>query len=95
MPGPEHDRELDIRGEVCPYTLVKSLIVLGEMAPGQVLRIIVDYLPALSNVPKSLKTYGHQVIRVTPLNEKDWQIVIRRAREFIEPAAGELPCTAK
>ena len=43
MDNPTPDRELDIRGEVCPYTFVKTRLALEEMQPGQVLRVLVDY----------------------------------------------------
>lgn len=45
------DLELDIRGEVCPYTYVKTRLALEEIEVGQVLRVLVDYEPATQNVP--------------------------------------------
>ena len=36
------DKELNLQGEVCPYTFVKSKLALEIMQPGQVLRVIVD-----------------------------------------------------
>ena len=36
------DEELDLHGEVCPYTFVKSKLALEEMAIGQILRVVVD-----------------------------------------------------
>ena len=37
---------LDIRGEVCPFTLVKTRNRLAEMHAGQVLEVLCDYEPA-------------------------------------------------
>ena len=45
------DQELDLKGEVCPYTFVKTKLALEMMEPGQVLQVIVDHLPAVENVP--------------------------------------------
>ncbi len=70
------DRELDIRGEVCPYTFVWSKLTLEEMEAGQTLRIIVDHLPATTNVPRSLLAEGHRVQKVARLNDTDWEIVV-------------------
>ncbi len=72
------DRELDIRGEVCPYTFVWSKLTLEEMETGQTLRIVVDHLPATTNVPRSLQAEGHRVQKVARLNETDWEIVVQK-----------------
>ena len=75
----EADREIDLRGEVCPYTFVKSKLELEEMGPGEVLRIVVDHPPATENVPRSMRNEGHEVLGVTQINETDWAITIRKA----------------
>ena len=72
------DRETDLRGEVCPYTFVKSLLALEEMEEGQVLRVIVDYLPSVENVPQSLRNEGHEIVEVRRINATDWSIAVRK-----------------
>jgi len=49
------DREISLKIEVCLYAFVKSLLTLEEIEVGQVLRVTVDYLPSVENVPQSLK----------------------------------------
>jgi TusA-related sulfurtransferase len=71
-------RVLDIRGEVCPYTYVKSKLALEELTDGNVLEIVVDYKPAVVNVPRSLENEGHNVIEVTQINETVWKIVVKK-----------------
>lgn len=73
------DEELDLRGEVCPYTFVKSKLALEEMETGQVLKVIVDHLPAVDNVPRSLSAEGHEVLDVSKVNSTDWRIVVKKA----------------
>ena len=53
---PPFDETLNIRGEVCPYTFVRSKLKLEDMDEGQVLRVIVDYPPAIKNVPRARPT---------------------------------------
>jgi len=72
------DLEINLKGEVCPYTFVKSKLALEELEPGQVLRVIVDHLPAVENVPRSMRNEGHEVLRVGQINDSDWEIVIRK-----------------
>ena len=75
------DRELDIRGEVCPYTFVKTKLVLEEMQPGQVLRVLVDYEPATKNVPRSVKLQGDEVLGVESCGASQWAITVRKVVE--------------
>ena len=72
------DRELNLKGEICPYTFVRSKLAIEEMESGQVLRVILNHLPAVSNVPKSLSLDGNEILRVAELNATDWEVVIRK-----------------
>ncbi|GAB6064975.1 sulfurtransferase TusA family protein [Aquifex pyrophilus] len=74
------DKELDIRGEVCPFTFVKSKLALETMEPGQVLRVIVDYPPSAESVPKSMREEGQEVIEVNQIGDNLWEIIIRKVR---------------
>ncbi len=72
------DVELDLKGEVCPYTFVKSKLEMEEMEVGQVLRVVVNHRPAVENVPRSMKNEGQEVLAVDVLNDTDWSITIRK-----------------
>ena len=77
----EVDKELNIKGEVCPYTFVKTKLTLETMEPGEVLKVIVDHVPATENIPKSLKGEGNEVMNVSRINDTDWQIIARKGKE--------------
>ena len=70
---------LDLKGEVCPYTFVKTKLALEELQSGQVLRVIVDNPGSAANVPRSLRSDGHVVVDVTELNDTDWAITVKKA----------------
>ncbi len=74
------DQELDIRGEVCPFTFVKSKLVLEDMKEGEVLKVIIDYPPSAENVPKSMREEGQEVIAVNKVGDRLWEILIRKRR---------------
>ena len=59
--------ELDLRGEVCHYTFVKTKLQLEELKSGDLLTVIFDYAPAKSNVPKSVKNEGHTILEIANL----------------------------
>jgi tRNA 2-thiouridine synthesizing protein A len=78
------DRELNLRGKICPYTFIESLLALEEMEANQVLRVIGDYPPAACDVPKSLKNEGCEILAVNALGDGGWEIWVRN-READEP----------
>ena len=75
---PQADQTLDIRGEVCPYTYVKTRLALEEMEVGQVLRVRIDYEPATRSVPRSVKIQGDEVLSVAATQPSEWDILIRK-----------------
>ncbi len=75
------DQELDLKGEVCPYTFVKSKLALEEMEVGEVLQVTVDHLPAVENVPRSMKNEGQEVLGIAQVNDSDWTITIKKQVE--------------
>ncbi len=72
------DKTINLKGEVCPYTFVRSKLAIEEMLPGQVLRIVVDHEPATRNVPRSMENEGNEILDVSKLNNCDWQIVVKK-----------------
>jgi tRNA 2-thiouridine synthesizing protein A len=70
-------RKINLKGEVCPYTFVKTMLALEEMEVGQVLQVIVDHLPAVENVPSSLMNEGYEILEVSQINDTDWSITVR------------------
>jgi len=71
------NKELNLKGKICPYTFIESMLALEEMKAEEVLRVIVDYAPAVCDVPRSLKNEGYEVLDVSPLNGTDWAILVR------------------
>ncbi len=72
------DFEFDLKGEICPYTFVKSKLALEMLDSGQILQVVVDNDESATNVPKSLTNEGNSVIGVEKVNEKDWLITVRK-----------------
>jgi TusA-related sulfurtransferase len=75
------DKTIDIRGQVCPYTFVRSKLAIEKMNVGEVLEIILDHKAAVENVPKSMENEGQKVLTVEQTSEKEWRIVVRKDKE--------------
>jgi TusA-related sulfurtransferase len=57
--------ELDLRGEICPYTFVRTRLALEEMPLGSCLVVLVDHEPASRNIPRSARAWGQEVVSVS------------------------------
>ena len=75
------NRRIDLKGEVCPYTFVKSKLAMEEMRLGEVLEVIVDHEPAVENVPKSMQNEGQRVLTVEKISGADWRMVFKKEIE--------------
>lgn len=73
------DKKIDLKGEVCPYTFVKSKLAMETMKSGEVLEVIVNHKPAVENVPRSLENEGHDSLEVEKIGEDEWRIVVKKA----------------
>lgn len=71
-------KELDLRGEICPLTFVKTKLKLEDMQSGDKLTVIFDYTPAASNVPKSVKNEGHKVLGIKKEDHDLWKVHIEK-----------------
>ena len=74
------DQELNLKGVVCPYNFVKTKLAIEELTVGQVLRVIVDFPTAPSDVSRSMEFEGQKVLRLMQLNDTDWEIVIQKQK---------------
>jgi len=76
----EFDKELDLKGEVCPFTFVKSKLMIEQMEIGEVLKVILDYKPSVENVPKSFKDEGQEVLEIKQVGDNLWEIFVRKVK---------------
>ena len=65
---------LDLTGEVCPFTFVRTKLALEAMPLGARLRVVVDHPPARDSVPRSAAAWGQEVAGVTELGGGRWEI---------------------
>jgi very-short-patch-repair endonuclease/TusA-related sulfurtransferase len=78
LPGREREpEELDIRGEVCPYTFLRAKLALEPMDAGQVLRVVLGNETSARDVPKSLADAGHAVLGVEQSGDL-WVVTVRK-----------------
>jgi len=75
------DKTLDIKGQVCPYTFVRSKLALENMKANEILEVITDHEPALKDIPKNMENEGQKILRIEQSPDESWHIFIRKNGE--------------
>jgi TusA-related sulfurtransferase len=57
---------LDITGDTCPLTFVKTKLLIEQMAPGETAEVRLKGAEPLGNVPRSVREHGHEIICLAP-----------------------------
>ncbi|MEX2373244.1 MAG: sulfurtransferase TusA family protein [Dehalococcoidia bacterium] len=67
---------LDVRGEICPYPMLRTNRELDEVRPGaQALDVITDHPPALSTIPPEAMKRGYGC-EIEEIDDGEWRIRI-------------------
>ena len=69
---------LDLCGELCPFTFVRTKLALEALPIGALLRVIVDHEPATRNIPRSAAEWGQEVVAVISASPHTWAIDLRK-----------------
>lgn len=72
-------KELNLKGDICPITFVKSKLMLERMNSGEVLKVVLDYAPSAVNVPRSLEHDGHTVLKVEEVEKELWEVYVKKS----------------
>lgn len=51
---------LDVRGEICPVPLIKTVKEISKMEQGEILKVLSDHPPARRSIPLEMKEQGHK-----------------------------------
>lgn len=58
------DFELDVRGECCPYPLIRTKKFVDQMRQGEVVKVIADDPVAPQNIDSWSKKSGNRILSV-------------------------------
>lgn len=70
--------ELNLRGEICPFTFLLAKLALEPLAPGARITFHFDHEPARRTVPRSLTELGHRVHAICDSAEGGFLIEVER-----------------
>jgi tRNA 2-thiouridine synthesizing protein A len=72
------DRTLDITGEVCPMTFVRTRLALDRLSPGQTLLVLLRGDEPRRNVPATATVQGHTVLSEATDESGVTRLLLRR-----------------
>ena len=70
--------ELNLKGEVCPMTFVKTKLAIEKLNSGEKLKVIFNSSEAKINVPKSLKELNYKVITINDVDKNNFYIIVEK-----------------
>ena len=78
MASVEADKHIDIRGQICSYTLIETRDALKDLSCGQVLEVVCDYEPAATTtIPNFCQKKGYP-LETTEESSSLWRLRIKR-----------------
>jgi TusA-related sulfurtransferase len=69
---------LDITGDICPMTFVRTRLALDKLAVGALLRVRLRGAEPLRNVPRTAREQGHAILAETPGPDGVAELLIRK-----------------
>ncbi|MGD8238463.1 MAG: sulfurtransferase TusA family protein [Armatimonadota bacterium] len=69
--------QVDLTGEVCPMTFVRTKLHLEKLSPGDLIELVLKPGEQMRNVPQSLKAEGHRIEKVTGETDR-FHLIVRK-----------------
>ncbi|MBV9582202.1 MAG: sulfurtransferase TusA family protein [Chloroflexi bacterium] len=68
-------KQLDVRGEICPYPMMKAAEALKKLPSGESLQVLTDHAPALSTIPWEAAKHGYRA-SIERVGTPEWLITL-------------------
>ena len=75
---PAHHKAIDITGETCPMTFVRTRLALDALNAGDLLLVRLKGADPLANVPRAAADQGHEPLELTEQRDGTWLLLIQR-----------------
>jgi TusA-related sulfurtransferase len=72
------DASVDITGDVCPMTFVRTRLALDRLKPGQILLVSLRGEEPLRNVPRTAAAQGHKLLSLETGPDGVSRLLLRR-----------------
>ena len=76
--GENITKEIDLLGEICPMTFVKTKLAIEKINQGERIKVTYDSKEAKTNIPKSLNEINLKIIKIKNIDEEKFYIIIEK-----------------
>jgi tRNA 2-thiouridine synthesizing protein A len=69
---------LNITGDACPMTFVKTKLALEPLTRGDILEVALNGGEAVKNVPRSVRGEGHKVLSLQKQDDGTYRMLVEK-----------------
>lgn len=69
---------LNITGDACPMTFVKTKLALELLTSGEVMEVTLNGGEAIKNVPRSVRNEGHKVLSLQKQDDGTYRMLVEK-----------------
>jgi tRNA 2-thiouridine synthesizing protein A len=66
-------KSIDVRGEICPYPMMKASEALKKLSLEEPLDVLTDHAPALTTIPWEAAKHGRRAT-IERVGQSEWKI---------------------
>ncbi|NQS92117.1 MAG: sulfurtransferase TusA family protein, partial [Chloroflexi bacterium] len=56
-------KTLDVKGKICPYPDMDTMVTLKKMEKGEILEVLLDYPLSVERIPRNLVKQKHKLLQ--------------------------------
>ena len=76
--------KIDVRGEICPYPMMKTSEALKKLEGDETLEVLTDHAPALGTIPWEAAKNGYET-SIEGAADSEWRLTLRKAEKEAKP----------
>ena len=76
--------KIDVRGEICPYPMMKAAEALKKLEGDESLEVLTDHAPALGTIPWQAAKDGYETT-IEAAADSEWRLTLRKSEQAAKP----------
>ena len=76
--------KIDVRGEICPYPMMKTAEALKKLDGDETLEVLTDHAPALGTIPWEAAKNGYETT-IEGAADSEWRLTLQKSEKEAKP----------
>jgi len=69
-------KTLDVKGKICPYPDMETMVTLKKMEKGEILEVLLDYPLSVERIPRNLAKQKHKLLQTEHIDGPNHRLLI-------------------